>query len=241
MTNKQINFEPYSFPDISFESTLNRTENTVGYNGFERLDFDDNREKNHDLLKNEEQSKQEEKDKEAIEQAFKIAYSEGKKEGAQSQKDKVKQALNSLHSALSELDKIKKEIHITAEHELTTLALAIARKILVNEISDKNNRTVLKVVEEALNKIISHDKIKIRVNPAEIDIIKDAMPQFLHLVDNIEAVTIEEDEVISKGGCVIETSLGNIDARIESRLQIIEEIFDSELQISRSLEPVIES
>ena len=240
MTNKQMNFEPYSFPDISFESTLNRTENTMGYNSFKRLDFDDNREKNHGLFKNGERSKQEENDKEAIEQAFKIGYSEGKKEGAQSQNDKVRQTLDSLHSALSELDKIKKEIYITAEHELTTLALAIARKVLVTELSDKNNRTVLKVVEEALNKTVSHDNIKIRVNPAEIDIIKDAMPQFLHLVDNIEAVTIKEDKAISKGGCMIDTSLGNIDARIENRLQIIEEIFDSELQISQNLEPVIE-
>ncbi|MCD6560256.1 MAG: hypothetical protein J7L16_00625 [Deltaproteobacteria bacterium] len=241
MTNKQMDFKAYSFPDISFDSILNKTENTVGYNGFERLDFNDNRKKNHDLLKNDEQSKQEEKDKEAIEKAFKIGYSEGKKEGERYQKDKVSQALNSLHSVLSELDKIKKEIHLTAEHELITLSLAIARKILVNEISDRNNKTVLKVVEEALNRVVSHDKIKIRVNPSEIDMIKDAMPQFLHLVDNIEAVTIEEDKAISKGGCMVETNLGNIDARIESRLQVIEEIFDSELQISRNLEPVIES
>ena len=45
------------------------------------------------------------------------------------------------------------------------------------------------------------------------------------MIENIDNVTLEAAENIQNGGCIIETDLGEIDARIEKQLQAVEESF----------------
>ena len=41
--------------------------------------------------------------------------------------------------------------------------------------------------------------------------------------ENVKAVTVMEESTVDKGGCIIETDFGQIDARISSQLHEIEE------------------
>ncbi len=45
---------------------------------------------------------------------------------------------------------------------------------------------------------------------------------FYRMLDNIENVNVLEDPNIEKGGCIIETDFGDIDARISAQLDEIE-------------------
>ncbi len=45
----------------------------------------------------------------------------------------------------------------------------------------------------------------------------------MRMVENIRSVTVVEDSTVDKGGCIIETDFGEIDARISSQLHEIEE------------------
>ncbi|MBW2170284.1 MAG: hypothetical protein JRG69_13695, partial [Deltaproteobacteria bacterium] len=93
-----------------------------------------------------------------------------------------------------------------------------------------NKEVILRVVKEALKKVVDHERIKIRISPSDLQVCKNAKFQFSDLIDNIESITFEEDDTILDGGCVIETDSGDIDARIEKQLQVVEETFKSELQ-----------
>ncbi len=43
------------------------------------------------------------------------------------------------------------------------------------------------------------------------------------MIESVSAITVLEDSTIEKGGCIIETNLGRIDARISSQLREIED------------------
>jgi flagellar assembly protein FliH len=43
------------------------------------------------------------------------------------------------------------------------------------------------------------------------------------MVENVKSVTVLEDSSVDRGGCIIETDFGQIDARISSQLHEIEE------------------
>ena len=45
----------------------------------------------------------------------------------------------------------------------------------------------------------------------------------MRMVENVKSVTVVEDSSVDRGGCVIETDFGQIDARISSQLHEIEE------------------
>jgi flagellar biosynthesis/type III secretory pathway protein FliH len=47
--------------------------------------------------------------------------------------------------------------------------------------------------------------------------------------NHIENVTFQPEETISRGGCVIETNMGTIDARLEKQFRVIEEMFQAEM------------
>ncbi len=49
------------------------------------------------------------------------------------------------------------------------------------------------------------------------------MKDFLRLVENAKNITVMEDTAVERGGCIIETDFGLIDARISSQLHEIEE------------------
>ncbi len=63
------------------------------------------------------------------------------------------------------------------------------------------------------------------MNPADLKFINETKYQLSNLIADVNNVTIEAEENIQSGGCVIETDLGQIDARIEKQLQAVEESF----------------
>lgn len=122
---------------------------------------------------------------------------------------------------------MRKEIYLYAEKMTVNLALAIAKKVVCHEIAT-NNEVVLNVVKEAVKKVVDHGRIIIKINPSDLQFIKNSDHGFLNFVDNIKNITFEEDEAISDGGCIIETDFGNIDARIEKQFQVVDEAFKCE-------------
>jgi flagellar assembly protein FliH len=144
-------------------------------------------------------------------------------------KKKAEPVLNNFQQALLELGKIKEEIYMKAEKETVSLALAIARKIVCTEVST-NKEVILNIIKEALKKVLDHKGIKIKVSPADLQFVKDSKLQLLDSIDAAEGIIFEEDHSIREGGCIIETNLGDIDARIDKQIQMVEEAFKSQLE-----------
>jgi flagellar biosynthesis/type III secretory pathway protein FliH len=76
-------------------------------------------------------------------------------------------------------------------------------------------------------------KIKIRLNPADLKFITETQDQISKSMHQMDNVTFEAEEGIAAGGCVIETGLGEIDARIEKQFQVVEDKFRSEFAQSQ--------
>ena len=115
--------------------------------------------------------------------------------------------------------------------EVVELALAIARKVICREVK-MDKEVVVCVAKEALARVEDSATINIKMNPSDLQFINETKYQLSDLVDNIEDVTLTAEERIESGGCIIETNLGEIDARIENQLQAVEESFRSAIENS---------
>jgi flagellar assembly protein FliH len=161
------------------------------------------------------------------EKIYHEGFSEGEKSGMEMERKKVQPLLNDFRQALDELGKVKRDLYRNAERQAVDLALAVARKIVCHEVS-VNRELVIGVVKEALERVSDQERIKIRVSPCAGDLLRDPACELNANVQNKGGICIEEDENISSGGCVIETELGDIDARIEEQLSALEQIFKTE-------------
>jgi flagellar assembly protein FliH len=123
-----------------------------------------------------------------------------------------------------QLNHLRKATYRNIEKEVVKLALAIARQVICKEISiDKD--IVVCIAQEALSKVESPGRIKIKMNPCDLEFIRETRSHLSEMIENIDLVTLDAAENIQSGGCIIETDLGEIDARIEKQLEAVEESF----------------
>jgi flagellar assembly protein FliH len=232
----QEGFRLHYFPNIPVDEPLNRCVSKTRNSDFERSLF-----KNMDLdsaCPDDEAAPQiSESGAEAKgpsvndikETAFQKGFLEGKKVGFESGVKKADSVIDSLSQALAQLENIRQEIYQEIEKEVTQLALSIARKIVCHEVKT-TQETVTCVARKALSRVDNPGKIKIKLNPGDLQFIKDTQDQFSHFLDNVDKIRFEAEESIQSGGCLIETDRGDIDARIEKQFQAIEESFRTQFE-----------
>ena len=171
------------------------------------------------------------------EQAYQRGFTDGRKKGqidaektwhALGEK-KIEPLLISLKEVLLQINNIRHETYRMIEKEVVELALAIARQVICQEIT-MDKEIVVCVAREALAKVESPGRIKIKMSPSDLQFINETRYQLSNLVENIDTVTLEATESIQSGGCIIETDFGEIDARIEKQLQAVEESFRTALE-----------
>ncbi|ACH93244.1 flagellar assembly protein [Borrelia duttonii Ly] len=166
----------------------------------------------------------EEKLKRELEIETEKGRNEGYDDGFQKGREDFDKILGKLNGIISSLIAKRKEILESSGEHIMNLVMQIAVKV-VKKIIDSQKGVVIENVNEALKKIKSKTSIIIRVNLDDIDVVSHQKHEFISKFDFIENLEIVEDVNIGKGGCIIETDFGEIDARISSQLDRIEERF----------------
>lgn len=154
-------------------------------------------------------------------------YQKGFEEGQRTEKEKLDGALNALQRIFEEFALLRQSLYNEAEMAIVKLSLSIARKLLDREIA-VNPDSVLSVARCALRKVVDPTKIKIRINPSDIKTVENHKDDILGQLGKNSAIRIESDGTIQRGGCIIETSFGDIDAQIDQQYQVIEKALNKE-------------
>jgi flagellar assembly protein FliH len=154
--------------------------------------------------------------------AYKEGYNAGHEEGFNSGKPEVERLVEQLHQIIDRTLEKRSEIIEESETQLINLVLMITKKV-VKVISENQKNVVINNVIQALRKLKSRGEVLIKVNLEDVELTTDHVKDFMRMVDNVQSVTVVEDSTVDKGGCIIETDFGEIDARISSQLQEIEE------------------
>ncbi|WP_031530981.1 flagellar assembly protein FliH [Borreliella garinii] len=166
----------------------------------------------------------EEKLKRDLEVATAKGREEGYSKGYESGFEDFDKVMRKLHSIIASLIAERKSILESSSAQIVSLVMQIAIKV-IKRITDSQKDIVLENVNEVLKRIKDKTQITIRVNLDDLDIVRHKKSDFISRFDIIETLEIIEDPNIGKGGCIIETNFGEIDARISSQLDKIEEKF----------------
>lgn len=107
------------------------------------------------------------------------------------------------------------------EKEAYRFAVAVAERIVKREIA-LDESVVMRQMREAVHRIVGVETITVRVHPADEAIVRSHRAALLSSSDSVREILIEGDETIERGGCILESASGNVDARIGSQLRQIE-------------------
>ena len=155
-------------------------------------------------------------------EAAKKGREEGREEGYREGKAEAERLIGRLHAILERAMIKRGEILEEAEAQVVELVLLVSKKV-VKVISENQKSVVVQNIAQALRKLKTKSDVIIRVNLADLELASEHIKDFVQLTENAKKITVVEDTTVDRGGCVIETDFGEIDARISSQLHELEE------------------
>lgn len=164
------------------------------------------------------------------EEAFNDGLLTGKEEGEAMAMSQVDGVIGRFLESVRELDRFRAELLRETEANVVDLIIAAARKIVKKEITS-DRETIARVAKNALTCLTDRNDITVRVNPDDYTIIEQNKAQFFGQIDDLKNITFQVDDSIGEGGCLVESRFGEIDARIEKQLELLEEGMKSALSL----------
>lgn len=148
-------------------------------------------------------------------------YDEGRAEGYDQGKQEVERLTERMHKILDAVMLRREEILRETETQIVELVILMSRKV-IKILSENQKNVVMANVLAALKKVKNRGNVTLRVNLEDVKLTSEHADEFIKHVENVEGLTVLEDSAVEKGGCIVETDFGAIDARISSQLTELE-------------------
>jgi len=151
--------------------------------------------------------------------AYQAGFAQGEEAGRRLGEQKVESVLKSLRSVIERMVAQRDALFKASEQELVRLAYLISLKVIHREIQQEPN-VVLDMVRAALAKTHQASQITIQVSPTDFRFLEGQSELVRDLAGNRANVQIEPSSEVGRGGCRILSEAGEVDARVESMLDV---------------------
>jgi flagellar assembly protein FliH len=109
------------------------------------------------------------------------------------------------------------------EQRAVELALAIAEKVLHAALGVRPE-LVVEVVKGALRRVAERDRLVVQVNPDDLELVQASLDDIAGSFGGLSQLELAGERRVPRGGCVVRTEAGEIDAQIEEQLGRAEEV-----------------
>ncbi len=141
----------------------------------------------------------------------------GYDEGRQAAHDELDPVFKTMREMIEGMRAQREGFIASAEPELVRLAMAIAERIVHTEVSN-TRQVVVENVRAALTRLVSREVVTLRVNPADHETIRQYREAIVAASD-VGHLRVVEDQRVDRGGVLVETDAGTIDAKISTQLR----------------------
>lgn len=162
-------------------------------------------------------------------QSYDQGEADGHKKGYTEGEASVLKANEYLKNCAESVLQKKSEILFSQESNLLKLITKISEKV-INSTLEVDNEIILGTIKKSLNLISDKSILKIRLSSSDLQIAEENLEMIKSLYVEIKNIDLIIDNRVSKGGVIIETAGGTIDARFETQ---IEEVYQALLSSAK--------
>ncbi len=174
-------------------------------------------------------------------------YAEGFKKGEDAAREEFKPFLETIEGLISDLTGFRKDMYDKGEREMVEMVVNLAKKVIHFEFSTRDD-AVQEMIRLAVQSVLDRESMVIKINPTDKGYAESFRPELHHLFGEIKNITFEAHSGVERGGCVVETNFGVVDARIDKLGEQMDRILNlappapEELAAAASvqMEPVVE-
>lgn len=155
--------------------------------------------------------------KQGFEQGHLQGIETGRKEGYEESQHLLQKQVSELNSLLEALAEPFKNLDDQVEQELVTLVVTIAKHVIRREIK-RDPGQIIAVIREAVNVLpLATQKITLNLHPDDAELVRAV----LKLDENPPLWRLQDNPLITRGGCTVETEVSAVDATLENRLSTV--------------------
>lgn len=155
------------------------------------------------------------------------AREQGYQEGVARAQAEVQGQLLEVMGTLTAAQQERHRLAVQHEGALAELALQIARKVIGAHL-DADPTLVARIVQEAIRDLEPSTALEVRVNPGDLRAVEDARRELERLVQGSGHVDIRADDSVDPGGVILVSPVGEVDARVETKLSVLETAFTAQ-------------
>jgi flagellar assembly protein FliH len=155
-------------------------------------------------------------------------YNEGLEAGRAEAAAQAAPAVQALAETLAQAQAERERVAADMEAAAVDLALQIAEKAVTAAIAVQPER-VVDVVRGALRCLVDRERVTILVNPDDLEIVREAVDSLVRQLGGMEHLEVKEERRVHRGGAIVRSAAGEIDARLDTKLERAAEILRAEL------------
>lgn len=153
-------------------------------------------------------------------QAYEEGYAQGREKSLSFEQDKAAPIRDTLLQSTDMIAKQSKLIQQNAKLDAVQMAVSIAQNIILNEMK-KGSDTVTETMQKAIRTAAKHEQATIVIHPDDDKAVKQIFEQEWPDIEYQRKYSFKHDRNIIRGGCLVETDFGVLDARIDQQLLTI--------------------
>ncbi len=167
-------------------------------------------------------------------QGFAAGEDEAKRRGADMHAQSREEFRTAVREFVNLIEGQRAELWVQQEPLMIDLVFELARKVIKMEV-EASHTVALSMVQNTLRRVANSNTLRIRVNPEDLESVREHRDELLSLVDGLNHIDIVEDRRVDRGGCIADTASGTIDARINTQLDELDDaIHDLKIRRDKS-------
>ena len=156
------------------------------------------------------------------------ARQEGLREGREEALAALTPALEALAQANEAVQASQHDRAERLEAHAVDLALFLAEKVIGGALAVEPG-LVVEAVRGALRGIVERERVTVLVHPEDLELVRDSMDGLRATLGGIEHCEVQAERRVSRGGAVVRTPDGDVDARVETKLLRAREVVEAAL------------
>ncbi len=124
--------------------------------------------------------------------------------------------------ALQQWERDRADLLHAAREDVLRLAIELAAHIVHRHVKT-DPAQVIDQVAHSLALIAQPSRVEICIHPDDRAVLQDVLPGIVEGASNVRHAELRDDDAVNRGGCVIRTERGRIDATIRTQLRRVAE------------------
>lgn len=100
---------------------------------------------------------------------------------------------------------------------MLALVTAVLERLVRGRI-EVDHDLVRRTLDAAVAHVSGADRITVRIHPDDLGTVEDLRAEILRRIESLTDVSIQTDHGLTRGGVIIETDFGRVDARLETQM-----------------------